>query len=306
MNKVLVVLATYNGEKYVKEQIRSILNQKSINLNILVFDDNSSDETVKIIKEFCDSRIQIIINKKNSGSPANNFLGGITLLENRIIDNFEYIALADQDDLWLDSKLIEGIRQLRNNNSSLYASNLTLWDELNNTKNILRKDFEQTEFDYLFEGASAGCTYIMTNQFVVDFKKFVSDVDFSCWKFLSHDWLIYFFARVNGNNVVIDSKSLILYRIHDSNIHGQLNKNSLSSHFKRFNLVIDQWYFIHSLNFSKLLSKESEAFYIYKMYSKNWFTRFWVLMLYNYKLIRSRSKFLKFALISLIPRFKPS
>jgi rhamnosyltransferase len=304
MNKVLVILATYNGEKYVKEQIRSILNQVDVDITLVVFDDNSADDTVEIIKSLEDSRIELHTNKKNSGSPALNFLGAISQLEYDFIQKFSYVALSDQDDIWLSSKLNRGVEKLLSTNSSLYASNLILWDELNDKKNIISKDFKQTRFDYLFEGGSAGCTYVFTNIFALELKSIVCKSNFDNWKFLSHDWLIYFIARSTNRKVFIDTKSFIFYRIHETNIHGQLNKNTFFSYLKRFNLILSQWYFIQSCNFSQLLNGDSEELYIYKMYNKNWFTRTWLIFKYNFRLIRSRTKFIQFALVSLIPRFQ--
>lgn len=306
MKKVLVVLATYNGEKYVKEQIQSILNQVDVDITLVVFDDNSVDDTVLIIKSLEDPRIQLYINKQNSGSPALNFLGALTQLEDSFIQKFDYVALSDQDDIWLRAKLYRGVEKLITSSSSLYASNLILWDEQNGKKNILLKDFKQTRFDHLFEGGSAGCTYVFNNIFALELKMIVQNINFDTWKFLSHDWLIYFIARSTYRKVFIDTESFILYRIHETNIHGQLNKNSFLSYLKRFNLILSQWYFIQSCNFSQLLIKDSEELYIYKMYNKNWFTRSWIIIKYNFKLMRSRSKFIQFALVSLIPRFKRS
>jgi rhamnosyltransferase len=126
--------------------------------------------------------------------------------------------------------------------------------------------------------------------------------NFNQWKYLSHDWLIYFFARINNEDVFIDNNSYILYRIHNSNVHGQLNNISLRSYYLRYKLIINQWYFFQSVNFSRLLSVDSEEYNIYKMYNKNWFTRFYILIKYNFKLMRSKRKYIQFALISLIPR----
>jgi rhamnosyltransferase len=304
MENVLVVLATFNGEKYIEEQIRSILNQVNVNVSILIYDDKSSDNTVNIIKNFSDSRITVVQNSVNSGSPAKNFLIALMNLESNLIDKYSYISLSDQDDIWMDSKLSEATKKMQIDNSSLYASNLIIWDEGKDSKHILKKDFKQTKFDFLFEGASAGCTYVFTSLFLLEFRKFASGINLEKWKFLSHDWLIYFCARSLNKSVIIDSNSYIFYRIHQSNVHGQLNRNSLNAIVKRFAFIIDGWYFIHSYYFSQFLKHGSVELYIYEMYNKNWFTRIWVVFRYNFKLIRSKRKFIQFALISFLPRVK--
>jgi rhamnosyltransferase len=304
MKNVLVVLATFNGEKYIEEQIRTILNQVNVNVSILVYDDMSNDNTVNIIKQLSDTRITVFQNSINSGSPAKNFLNALMNLEDSLIEKYNYISLSDQDDIWFDSKLSEAIKKIEIENSTLYASNLIIWDDSTNSKQILKKDFNQTKYDFLFEGASAGCTYVFTSLFLLEFRKFTSGVNLERWKFLSHDWLIYFCARLLNKRVIIDNNSYIFYRIHQSNVHGQLNRNSLNAFTKRFAFIIDQWYFIHSYHFSHFLNRGSVEFYIYEMYNKNWFTRIWVVFFYNFKLIRSKKKFIQFALLSLLPRFK--
>lgn len=303
---ILVVLASYNGEKYIKEQIDSILNQKNVNVTIKIFDDCSCDSTFEIINSIkcVDNRVEVFQNFTQSGSASKNFLNSLYSLNDSDFKKYDFIALSDQDDIWMDSKLSEATKKMQIDNSSLYASNLIIWDEGKDSKRILKKDFKQTKFDFLFEGASAGCTYVFTSLFLIEFKKFASGINLEKWKFLSHDWLIYFCARSLNKSVIIDSNSYIFYRIHQSNVHGQLNRNSLNAFVKRFAFIIDEWYFIHSYHFSQFLKYGSVELYIYDMYNKNWFTRIWVVFRYNFKLIRSKRKFIHFALISLLPRFK--
>jgi rhamnosyltransferase len=215
---------------------------------------------------------------------------------------YDYIALADQDDIWLSNKIFEATVHLLKNNASLYCSNLTLWDEDKNVKFLLRKDYPQKQFDFLFEGGSAGCTYVLSTELLIHFKKEISNIELVSWPNLSHDWLIYFFARLNNYKVFIDPISNIIYRIHDNNVHGQLNNNSLTSYIKRIKLIYFGWYFNHINHFIKLTPIGSEMRNIYNSYTNNWFTRIFVLLKYNFKLIRNNKKFLQFAFLSLMPR----
>lgn len=94
-----VLLATYNGEKYVKEQIESILNQTYRNIRIIISDDCSTDNTVKILEEYKekDKRIELYTQKENLGVVKNiEFL--LKKVEN------ELYMLSDQDDVWLPKK----------------------------------------------------------------------------------------------------------------------------------------------------------------------------------------------------------
>jgi rhamnosyltransferase len=300
--KILVILASFNGEKYILDQINSILNQSSVDIQLMIYDDCSSDNTIDIIKEINDPRIILNQNIEPTGSAALNFLFAIKSITNFCL--YDFIAFADQDDIWLSNKIFDASLLLLKNNASLYCSNLTLWDEDKNEKFLLRKDYPQKQFDYLFEGGSAGCTYVLKIDLLIHFKNEISNIDLLSWPNLSHDWLIYFFARINKYKVFIDSNPKIIYRIHNNNVHGQLNKNSLSSYIKRFKYVFSGWYFNHLNHFNKLTPNGSQMQYIYDSYTKNWFTRFFILMKFNVKLIRNNKKFIQFAIVSLIPRKK--
>jgi glycosyltransferase involved in cell wall biosynthesis len=94
---ISVCLATYNGEKYIKEQLESILLQLQINDEIIVSDDNSLDHTLKIIREFKDNRIKIF--KSNGKGLISNFENALTKASG------DYIFLCDQDDIWFNNKI---------------------------------------------------------------------------------------------------------------------------------------------------------------------------------------------------------
>lgn len=302
--KVLIILASYNGEKYIKEQINSILAQDGVEIEIVVFDDRSTDKTIEIVKGFDDLRISVNINLKSTGSAALNFLNAIKSITIDRFLEFSFVGFADQDDIWFSNKVIDACNLLRVNNSSLYCSNLYVWEQSSDNKFLLKKDFEQRKFDFLFEGGSAGCTYLMSTNFIINFKNYLDLVKINNWNYLSHDWLIYFYARINNFKVIIDSNPKILYRIHENNVHGQLNINSFLSFKKRFKFVYNGWYFNHVDHFILLTSHNSLEHKIYDYYNFNWFTRVYILVRYNFDLIRSKNKFIQFFLVSLLPRVK--
>lgn len=94
---ISVCIATYNGEKYIKEQLLSILKQIDPKDEIIISDDLSKDKTIEIIESLKDSRIKIFFNK-NRGY-TNNFQNAIKMASG------DYIFLSDQDDIWVDNKL---------------------------------------------------------------------------------------------------------------------------------------------------------------------------------------------------------
>jgi rhamnosyltransferase len=299
MNKVLVILATFNGEKYIEDQIRSIINQKGVEITIFVYDDKSNDKTVSIINGFSDSRIKIFQNTVNSGSPALNFINSIKSLDEKLISEFDYFSLSDQDDIWFENKIYSALDLIKKNKSSLYCSNLIKWDDKKNTTSIINKHYPQKKFDYLFEGASAGCTYVLDRKLFFCIKKCINSVVNWDNKYLSHDWFIYFYARHYNFKVIIDKRPFLKYRIHQNNVHGSLNSNSLTAIIKRLSLIKHGW-FIKQINFfSQFLDNDSVEKKIYQKFSKGYFSRILVLLKYNFSLFRSPLKFLKFFFINL-------
>lgn len=304
-NKVLVILASFNGVKYIEEQINSILNQESVKLDLLVVDDASNDNTFEILERFLSNKNVFIQKRKiGSGSAAKNFLLAIQSLAESTIDNYHYIALADQDDIWLPSKINSAIELLNDDGSDLYCSNLTLWDENSNDYHVIKKNDPQRHYDYLFEGGSAGCTYVFTRKLCKEISREILKIDIDKWKYFSHDWFIYFLARQKNYSVSIDANSYILYRVHANNVHGQLNKKNFTAYLSRFKLVWNGWYFYQAKGFMDYLPVESKEFKIYKKYTSSYFSRVSLLIMQNFQLIRNRRKAIKFMLISCIPVFK--
>ncbi len=282
--KVLVVMCSFNGEKYIQDQIASILNQLAVDLDIMVFDDQSTDDTIMKVNELCKlhNNITLIINKDQSGSAGKNFCNSIKSLPEEIICRYDYIALSDQDDIWLANKLQFATDKLSQCNASLYASNLTIWNEKTNEKSMLKKDYPQKKYDFLFEGGSAGCTYVMSSNLVLEMSNSFKRMNLTSWKFLSHDWLIYFYCRINKKLVFIDFNSYILYRIHSSNVHGTMNILSVDSFFKRAQLFFSSWYSYQTTNFKEnFLDAHQEESNIYNLYNLNWFTRIFVIIKYT-------------------------
>jgi rhamnosyltransferase len=299
--KILVILTTYNGAKYIQEQIQSILDQAFVDVDIRIYDDVSKDETVNVIKHFSnDNRVKLIINKFPTGNAAHNFFNGIEDTSEDDFNQYDFVAFSDQDDIWLSNKLKAATDMLVKDRSSLYMSNLIMWEEKTNIKTIIKKAYPQKKYDFLFEGGSAGCTYVFTSKFSIELKKQIKLVNYKEWKYFSHDWFVYFYARINNYKVSIDSNSYILYRIHDNNVYGQLNVNSLKAIKERFKLIKKGWFFEQIKGFQTLTKDKSNEKLIYELYCRNYFTRLYVLIRYNFQLMRSSKKLLKFIIASIL------
>ncbi|KAA0126162.1 glycosyltransferase [Chryseobacterium sp. SN22] len=297
MKTVKILLAGYNGEKYIEEQINTILKQQGIVPDIILSDDGSKDKTLEIVKEKY-PYIKVSQNIPGTGSAAKNFLKMVSGLD--FNEHFEYVSFADQDDVWMPEKMIKAIELLEENHAELYCSNLTKWDTSDNSYNELKKDFPQKKFDFLFEGGSAGCTYVFTRKFAKDLQNFLKNVDSTNWKGFSHDWLVYFFARSRNCKVVIDKNSYIHYRLHQENVHGHLNKLSWNTVKEKSSEVFNGYYQNHIKNYIQHLDKSSEAYAIYQQFLKGYFSRNRVILKYNTQLMRDKKKFLIFAVLNLL------
>ena len=126
--KVDILLATYNGEKYVAEQIESILNQTYKNFNLIISDDCSKDSTPDILKKYAekDKRIILHLQLQNLGVVKN-----IEFLLKQV--NSELYMLSDQDDVWLKEKVEKSVETLKRKNADLVFGDLEVVDQDLNT-----------------------------------------------------------------------------------------------------------------------------------------------------------------------------
>lgn len=126
---VAVLMSTYNGEKYLVEQINSILNQSYQNIHLFIRDDGSTDNTRHILDQFMGNpKITVILGTKNVGY-KNSFLYLLKTIVNTY-DEYQYFSFSDQDDIWMKEKISTSIKNLEINNNPyrVYFSGLTFVD----------------------------------------------------------------------------------------------------------------------------------------------------------------------------------
>lgn len=224
--EVLVLMSTYNGERYLRQQIDSILTQKGISVKLLVRDDGSVDGTLSILKEYKDKGHLDYYYGDNLG-PQLSFMH---LLQNA--PESDYYAFSDQDDVWLPEKLSIAVNSLNQheNQPALYFCQTQLTDEnLNKCNSVIIHPLLTfgESIIYKFVG---GCTMVMNNhlRIVVGDRK---------PRYLRmHDIWIYFIAKAVDAYVFFDSNSYILYRQHGDNAIGQKD-SSLFAWKQRFERV---------------------------------------------------------------------
>lgn len=239
MEQIDILMATYNGEKYLREQVESILNQTYSNIRLIISDDCSTDGTRKIIEEFAqkDKRVITYFQEQNLGY-VKNFEFLLTKVENEIY------ALSDQDDVWLSTKIQDSYNRLKQTNSDLVFTDLEVVDEkleviypsFNDYMKLSRK-IKNNKYDYRLQylyNCVTGCTLMSKKIFIKSILPIPKD-----YKYIIHDTWIGLNVALNGKIEYLDKKT-IKYRQHGKN---QVGTDKISHKFKRLedvrNLFID-------------------------------------------------------------------
>lgn len=210
MVNCLVLLSTYNGEKYLKDLLESVLNQKNVNVDVLVRDDGSSDSTIDILKKYEGDHITIY--SGTNLKPAKSFLDLVSAAPL----TYDYYALCDQDDVWKPEKLDKAVQMLGNtSNPALYSGAVIVTDQnLKNTRiSIHPNTFSNPLFGILTFG-TPGCTFVFNRTLLEYLKKYVPSV---C---SMHDSWISFVCLAVGGKFIYDKEPQIYYRQHGNNVLG--------------------------------------------------------------------------------------
>ncbi len=249
-------MAAYNGKQFIAQQLQTILKQTHKPCKILINIDLSTDETVSIVEGYATnfSEIEILSSNKRFGSAAANFF---YLLLNTDFSNIDYIALADQDDLWNEDKLGKAIEKLEQGYDG-YSSNVeAFWDD--GRKKVLKKNQSQQNFDHLFESAGPGCTFVISKKLAIGLQNFLKNNQNQISQMKQyHDWLIYAFARTNGNKWFIDGYVSMQYRQHALNDFGA--HVGFSGFLARVKRVLKGEGFDQVLRLIKMLKLENDPF----------------------------------------------
>lgn len=216
--KLAILMCTYNGAKYLQEQLDSFANQSFKNWHLFVYDDGSNDNTKNLVQTFGQKHpTTFVTNNPNLGF-AKNFLNGITITPN----DFDFYALSDQDDVWLESKLEKAVSYLKNVETSipaLYCTRSTLVDATCNQIGYSPLFAKKPSFaNALVQSIAGGNTMVFNKAARNLITKVGLDINV-----VSHDWFIYQLIIGAGGFVHYDSSSEILYRQHDNNLIGSNN-----------------------------------------------------------------------------------
>lgn len=233
--KVDVLLATYNGEKYVQEQIESILNQTYQNIHLIISDDGSKDNTREIIKEYekKDERVTTYFQEKNLG-----YIKNFEFLMKQVESN--YYMFSDQDDVWLPKKIEKAMQTLEEEKADLVFGDLEVVNQELQTVYPSFGDFMKLnrkiqkckngyEMNYLYNCVT-GCTMLAKKETI---EKCLPLPNHS--KYVAHDHWIALVVSLEGKLAYIPEK-YIKYRQHGNN---EIGTDKISHKFKRMDQVRD-------------------------------------------------------------------
>ena len=222
---VLILLSSYNGEKYIKEQLDSIFEQ-IYPVHILIRDDGSSDGTVDIIQMYMKKHNNIeLIEGDNIG-----FIRSFNaLVSDERTEKYKWIAFCDQDDIWLPDKMEKAIEKLSGLSNeeipTLYYSNQILYYDQkdsvsgNEAPNEMRfkKDPRCTKEKEMVTHVASGCTFVFNQAAVQMYKKGINN------RMYVHDWQMFCICEYMGKTIY-DQHSYIKYRLHGNNTIGLNDK----------------------------------------------------------------------------------
>lgn len=259
-----ILLATHNGEKYIAEQLDSVLNQSEQNFEILVRDDGSTDNTPKILEDYENrfpEKIKIIKDDKNCGGAAQNFMELVNYA------NADYVMFSDQDDVWMPDKIgitLESIKKTEENLGKsmpvlAFTKYVPVDENLNEikhgfargrVKNPAKKpageraenhDEKHTEIyienhdgdiyknlnlsRLLVQNYVSGCLIMMNKSLYTKLGKYDDSI-------IMHDWWAALAASALGKIVFSDNVTM-LYRQHNDNTLGDVDTRSLSYIWRR-------------------------------------------------------------------------
>lgn len=219
--KIEVLLSSYNGEKYIAEQLDSILAQnfhdlEETELEILIRDDGSSDGTKNILNEYSNVHRNITWYTGKNMGPGKSFWD---LVKNA--PSADFYCFADQDDVWKSDKIENGVRHLLSEGTPekplLYCSAVTVTDS--NLKplgfSITPATISTSAARALIYSLAPGCTYVFNNAARNEYIKYDEDKEF----YQIHDWLAFRITALMGK-VIFDNESHMFYRQHGDNAVG--------------------------------------------------------------------------------------
>lgn len=216
--RVAILLATFNGELYLKEQLASIARQHGGQFSLIVSDDGSSDQTHNYLHQFKKENPAIPV--RIVKGPGRGFAENFRFLIQTAATDFDYYAFCDQDDIWMDSKIAHSIAALTGmleNTAALYCGRTNLIDSSGKIIGNSPLFARAPSFSNALVQSIAGGNTMTLNAFGFKILQEVSKTN----PFISHDWFAYQVISAVGGSVIFDDQPQIYYRQHKNNVIGK-------------------------------------------------------------------------------------
>jgi len=287
--KLCILLASYNGEKYISEQLDSIINQTYKNWELIIRDDGSKDETVTILNKYekKDERIKVLRDDKGNLGFLKNFE---ELLYNA---KEEFVLFSDQDDFWLKNKLEKFVEKIRDLDEKVLSKpllvhcNSLVCDE---KLEVIKEKFIDSKIAkknnsniYFFEYIVQGSTSMVNKKMIREGLPFLKSVTL-------HDRYFHLLSQFLGTRIFID-ESLIKYRQHERNAIGA-SKSILKKIMNKKYFYVEDRKLIEEIKktYNKRLRKKDlndiEKYLEVTDRNKNRLERFWLSKYFQMKLLK--------------------
>ncbi len=214
MYNVLVLMSSYNGEDYIEDQIKSIFDQKGVNVHLYIRDDGSTDSTLQIINDLS-SQYDIKLREGTNIGAKHSFMHLLFFLRNEY-SKYDYFAFADQDDIWLEDKMFAAISKIENKCiPALYCSRVEVVDKnLRKIDNSFNRNLFISFETAIMGRAANGCTVVFNKAL---YEKVLLHYPLNM---RMHDHWLLLVCLSCGGHVYYDERSYIKYRQHENNVVG--------------------------------------------------------------------------------------
>ena len=230
MSRVLVLLSTYNGEKYLHEQLDSLYSQNGVEVTILARDDGSSDNTLSILQDYSATKGSLdIIKGMNVGAASSFYM--LIKEANLNYKDYDYYAFCDQDDVWLNDKLNVAVRSLDSSDSELklYCGHATPTDQFLNPIKAPQMRQSYSLGSNIVASRVLGCTMVFNKRLLFEVARIIPSVENGAlkdYKLPLHDGWTSLVAYALGADVITSNEPYMYYRQHGGNVVGS-GKNTL-------------------------------------------------------------------------------
>lgn len=285
---VVILMATYNGEKFLKEQIDSILDQSFDDFLLVIRDDNSNDHTVEILENYNDDRIIILRNRLKEHGQLSNF----AYLFKYAISNlkFNYLMFADQDDIWLRNKIGKSLQEFNFNDNApiLVYTNYYVFNMKSGKCWKAFKGEIPANFENIFvQNWLLGCTMMLNRAMVHKIKEIPQNVE-------NHDYWISLVASLH-DEIFFSNTPTMIHRLHSGNVTVQQSANSLSGRINSVKKILmnkeekyKSWIVIYS-NLEKMFPHDNKINELKNILFNNRLVRVWMANKYGFKGLSNKS-----------------